>query len=126
MDCMNGTTLAYIGDAVMSLKTREYLVSLGYRHPKILQKKSESYVSAKSQARYLKIMSDNNFFTEEELYIIKKGRNAKTNTIAKNADMITYRFATGMEALWGFLHIEKRYERLDEIWQEIIQIGVLK
>ena len=63
----NGTTLAFIGDAVMTLKIRELLVSKGYQKPNDLQKLTAQYVSAKAQADYLTQLMDSNFFTEEEL-----------------------------------------------------------
>ena len=95
----NGTTLAFIGDAVMTLWVRELLVSKGYQKPNDLQKLTSKYVSAKAQAYYLTQLIDKNYFDENELEIIKRGRNAQTKTIAKNADVITYRLATGFEGV---------------------------
>lgn len=119
----NGTTLAYIGDAVMSLKVREYLVSLGYQKPKELQTRSIAYVSAKAQASFLLTLQEEKFFTEEEESIIKRGRNTKTQSIAKNADVVTYRLSTGFEALWGYLYLTQQKDRLDELWNKVIQLG---
>ncbi|MGL5978475.1 MAG: Mini-ribonuclease 3 [Erysipelotrichaceae bacterium] len=116
---LNGTTLAFIGDAVMSLKVREYLVERGYQRPNDLQKKSVKFVSAKAQANFLTQLQKENFFTEEEEQIIKRGRNSKTESIAKNADVATYRLSTGFEALWGYLYLHNKMWRIDEIWEKV-------
>lgn len=116
---LNGTTLAFIGDAVMSLKVREYLVEQGYQRPNALQKESVKYVSAKAQANFLMKLMEEEFFTDEEKMIIKRGRNARMDSMAKNADVATYRLSTGFEALWGYLYLTKRLERIDEIWGKI-------
>lgn len=119
----NGNTLAYIGDAVMSLQVRNYLVSeKNLQKPNILQKESVKFVSAKSQAAFLNKMIEENILSEDELLIVKRGRNAKSDSVAKNVDVVTYRIATGLEALWGYLYISNQRERLDELWKYIIQI----
>lgn len=64
-DAMNATSLAYIGDALMSLYVREYLLSQGYQKPNDLQVKSTYYVSAKAQAHYVKILMEQSFFREQ-------------------------------------------------------------
>lgn len=119
----NGTTLAFIGDAVMTLWVREYLVNKGYQKPNDLQKMTSQYVSAKAQANYLTTLMDRNFFDEDELEIIKRGRNAQTKTIAKNADMITYRLATGFEAIVGYYHLSGQCGKLEKLWNEVIMLG---
>lgn len=119
----NGNTLAYIGDAVMSLQVRTYLVSeKNLQKPNVLQKESVKFVSAKSQAVFLNKMIEDNILSEDELLIVKRGRNAKSDSVAKNVDVVTYRIATGLEALWGYLYISNQHERLDELWKYIIQI----
>ena len=119
----NGTTLAYIGDAVMSLYVRHMLVAQGWQKPKVLQKKSEAWVSAKAQAKFLVALQEQEFFDEVEKAMILRGRNAKTNTIAKNADVATYRLATGLEAVIGYLEIMNKQERLKEVLDKIKEIG---
>lgn len=119
----NGTTLAFIGDAVMTLWVRERLVSLGYQKPNDLQKMTSRYVSAKAQANYLSVLMERNYFDEIELEIIKRGRNAQTKTIAKNADVITYRLATGFEAIVGYYHLTKQCGKLEKLWNEVIELG---
>lgn len=119
----NGTTLAFIGDAVMTLKIREMLVSQGYQRPNDLQKMTSHWVSAKAQAYYLTTLMDQGFFDEDDLVIIKRGRNAQTNTIAKNADVVTYRLATGFEAIIGYYHLTNKTEKLEKLWEEVIALG---
>lgn len=120
---MNGVTLAFIGDAVMSLKVREYLVAKGCQKTDVLQKRSVRWVSAKAQASFLRKLQDQAFFTEAETDIILRGRNANTGTKAKNADIITYRLSTGFEALWGYLYLGGQSERLEELWEAVKQLG---
>ncbi len=119
----NGTTLAFIGDAVMTLKVRELLVSRGYQRPNELQKMTARWVSAKAQAYYLTTLLDNGFFNEEELSIIKRGRNSQLGTIAKNADVATYRLATGLEAIWGYYQLSGELLRMEQLWNEIVALG---
>ena len=119
----NGTTLAFIGDAIMSLKVREHLIKLGYQKPNDLQRKSEKWVSARAQANFLSALLEKSFFTEEELVIIKRGRNSRTETIAKNADVATYRMATGLEAIWGYYYLSNELLRMEQLWHEIVLLG---
>ncbi len=119
----SGNTLAYIGDAVMSLQVRDYLISeKKLLKPKDLQRESVKFVSAKAQAKFLLKMLDDNMLNETEVAIVKRGRNAKSDSVAKNVDVQTYRIATGLEALYGYLYLTKQHTRLKEIWQYIIQI----
>jgi len=116
MNQSTGGVLAYIGDAVLSLQVREYLVSLGYTKAKDLQKKSEIFVSAKGQAEFAHFLIQNNHLNEQEFDIFKRGRNHKSETIPKNTDVVTYRMATGLEALWGYWYLEQNQIRLRLIW----------
>lgn len=119
----NGTTLAYIGDAVMSLLVRKMLVDQGYQQPRVLQKKSEAWVSAIAQANFLEQLLKEEFFNEDELAMILRGRNAKTNSMAKNASMAAYKMATGLEAVFGYLELTQKQERMEELWMKIREIG---
>ena len=112
---MNSLVLAYLGDSIYEVYIRKYLISKGILKVKELQKESIKYVSANSQASYLKDMMDNNFFTEEELGIIITARNHKNNHKPKNCDIITYKYSTGLEALIGFLYLNNRIDRIEEI-----------
>lgn len=119
----NATSLAYIGDAVMSLYVRELLLSKGYQKPKILQQQSVRYVSAKAQASFVKILKEKDFFLENEWAIILRGRNTHTKSKAKNAEVMEYRYATGLEALFGYLYLTKQEERLQLLWEQIKGLG---
>ncbi|NLC41756.1 MAG: ribonuclease III [Erysipelothrix sp.] len=114
----NGSVLAYIGDAVLSLQVREYLVSKSITQAKTLLKRSILFVSAESQADFMNHLLKTNELSEEELLIYKRGRNHKSSSIAKNADVISYRVATGLEALWGYLYLEQKHERLEQLWKK--------
>lgn len=120
----NGNALAYVGDAVLSLQVREYLVvKKGIQKPNLLQKESVKFVSAKAQASLLTKMLEENILSEEEIAIVKRGRNAKSDSVAKNVDVVTYRIATGFEALWGWLYVSDKKERLQELWEYILKIN---
>lgn len=122
----NGTSLAYMGDAVMSMFVREKLLNDGYQKSKVLQKKSEAWVSAKAQAYFVEKLEEQAFFTTEERTIFMRGRNTHSQSKAKNADVITYRMSTGLEAVFGYLYLTKQMKRLQELWQTIKEIGELR
>lgn len=122
----NGTTLAYIGDAVMSLWVRELLVNEGWQKPKVLQKKSEGWVSARAQAAFIRKLLEDAFFDEEETSVVMRGRNAKTDSVAKNASVIDYRMATGLEAIIGYLYLTKKEDRLSALWDRLKEMGEQK
>ena len=112
---MNSLVLAYLGDAIYEVYIRKYLIDKGIVKVKQLQDESIKYVSAKSQAKYLREMIDLNFFNNEELGIILTARNHKNNHKPKNCDIITYKYATGFEALIGYLYINDKFDRLEQI-----------
>lgn len=111
---INIQALAFIGDAVYSLFIREKLLKLKIEDPNLLQKKSVEYVSAKNQTKTLNYLIENNYLTEEEIDIVKRGRNNKKENHPKNTDVITYKLSTGFEALIGALYLSNK-ERLEEI-----------
>ena len=112
---LNGLALAYVGDAVYEQFIRDYLVSQGKTRPNQLHHAATRFVSAKGQARIMKQLLETHWLTEEEETIYRRGRNAKSHTSAKNADITTYRISTGFEALIGYLHLMKQTERLHEL-----------
>ena len=117
---VNVKTLAYIGDVVYELHIREYVISNSHEQVNKLHKKTIKYVSAKAQARIVEFLNDE--FTDEEKDIIRRGRNAEANTVPKNTDVITYKIATGFEALIGYLYLLKNEERLKYIIAKSIKI----
>lgn len=114
-DSMNVITLAYLGDSVYEVYIREYLISKGIVYVVDLQKEAIKYVSAKSQAKILDYLVNNNYLSEEEVSIVKRGRNYKRDSHPKNTDIITYKKSTGFECLVGYLYLSKNINRLDEI-----------
>jgi len=115
---INVQILALLGDAIFSLYIREKLLKLGINNPKKLQTKSVEYVSAKGQVKILNKLIEENLLTEEELDIVKRGRNNKKESHPKNTEIITYKLSTGFEALIGHLYLTNK-ERLQEILQKI-------
>ncbi len=116
---MNNLVLAYLGDAVYELYVRDYLIDKGISKVKDLQKSAIDYVSATAQANILDELSKKNLLTEEELDIIKRGRNAHSHQ-NKSANIIVYKKATGFETLIGYLY-EHDKKRLDEIMKEVLK-----
>lgn len=112
---INIITLAYLGDAIYEVYVREHLISIGVEMVDELQKEAIKYVSAKSQSRILTNLIDNDYLTEEEKDIVKRGRNYKRNTHPKNTDIITYKLSTGFEALIGYLYLNNQKDRLNEL-----------
>ncbi|GKS27676.1 mini-ribonuclease 3 [Staphylococcus argenteus] len=119
---LNPLTLAYMGDAVLDQYVRNYIVMKLKSKPNKLHQMSKKYVSAKSQAQTLALLIEHEWFTEEEMAILKRGRNAKSHTKAKNTDVQTYRKSSALEAVIGFLYLEKREERLEALLKKIITI----
>ncbi|OYQ67382.1 Mini-ribonuclease 3 [Aerococcus sp. 1KP-2016] len=114
---LSGLTLAYLGDASWEVVVRSYLVNQGLTKPKDLHKAATSFVSAKGQAAFIELMENTpGFLTEDEITIYKRGRNAKSHSSAKNADIHTYRIATGFEALMGYVYLTDK-DRFDTITQ---------
>ena len=116
----NSLVLAYLGDSVFELYIREYIISIRDYKVNDLQKVVTGIVSAKGQSKILNSLMDNNILTEEELSVVMNGRNHKTNSHHKNTDIITYKYATGFEALIGYLYLNNK-TRLDEIMNLIIK-----
>lgn len=110
--------LAYVGDAVYELFVRHLLISKRNISVNRLHKESIKYVKAKAQREILFIIKDN--LTEEEWNTVKRGRNAKSATMPKNANINDYKYATGFETLIGLLYLLKRYDRLTEIFEMIL------
>ncbi len=108
--------LAFMGDAVFELFIRERLIRNKRGTSHNLHIHSTNFVKAASQANIARILHDS--FTEEETYIFRRGRNAKSTTIPKNADVQDYKYATGFEAVLGYLYLTGQHERLSEIMEK--------
>ncbi len=112
---INVLVLAYFGDAVYEVYVRKFLIDKNISKVNDLQEVSLKYVSAKSQAEILNRLIEQNVLSEEELDIVKKGRNYKNSRHPKNCDVLTYKHATAFETLIGFLYMDDRKDRLEEI-----------
>ena len=117
---INALVLAYLGDTIYEDYIRKYLINLGINNVNELQKKSTEYVSAKNQAKFLQEMLNNNFLEEKEIDVVKRARNYKSNSHPKNCDIITYKHATGLEALIGYLELSNNHKRIDQIMNYIL------
>ncbi len=108
--------LAYIGDSVYEVFTRKKVLEGNPNLPAHkLHKENVKYVKAKAQSNAMEKIEP--MLQESELAIYKRGRNAKSATVPKNADLTDYRRATGFEALIGFLELSGQHERLVEIME---------
>lgn len=116
----NPLVLAYIGDSIYDTFVRSMLVSAGSVQVCKLHKKAVKYVQAKAQAETLKMLYDT--LTVDEQDIVRRGRNAKSNSVPKNADINDYRYATGFEALIGYLYLIGNTKRLMELFEKIKQM----
>lgn len=106
---MSPLTLAFIGDCIFDLIVRTVVVENGNAPVNKLHNRAAHYVKAPSQMIMLNLIKDE--FTEEEMAVYKRGRNAKSYTSAKNASITEYRVATGFEALIGYLYLNQQFER---------------
>ena len=109
-DTYSPLVLAYIGDAVYEIMIRTKVINTGNTQVNKLHKHSSELVKAGTQAELIKAIED--LLTKEEHAVFKRGRNAKSATSAKNASIVDYRIATGMEALAGWLFLKNEYGRL--------------
>lgn len=115
INSLSGSTLAYLGDAVLEVLVRRYIVGLGISDGGKLSKTALSFVRATAQSAGMdKLIGQ---LTEEEEYIYKRGRNAHGISIPKSASAAEYRRATGMEALFGYLDLTNRAERSEELFR---------
>jgi ribonuclease-3 family protein len=117
---LNPLVLAYVGDSVYDTFVRTLLVSGGYGHVAKLHKMSIEFVKAKAQADILGKI--NELLTPDEQDVVRRGRNTKSSTVPKNADISDYRYATGFEALIGFLYLTGRVDRLMEVIKMVIDV----
>ncbi|MFB6469146.1 Mini-ribonuclease 3 [Cytobacillus sp. Hz8] len=128
---LNSLALAYMGDSVFEIYVREHLLQLGKVRPNQLHREATRYVSAKAQSSIVHYLLEEGLLSEEEIAIVKRGRNAKSGTVPKNTDVQTYRYSTAFEALLGSLYLlgeEKRLKQLIAIAFEHVEKkgGVMK
>jgi len=106
--------LAYLGDSVIELKVRELLVEQGISGSGDLNRASLAFVKASAQAAAMhKIIP---LLSDDESLVYKRGRNMSGGNVPKSATMSEYRSATGMEVLFGYLHLQGKHERISELF----------
>lgn len=110
---VNPLTLAYIGDGVYELVVRSVMVARTNTRAGLLHRQTSQYVKAEAQSRMMDLLLP--VLTEEEESFYRRGRNAKSPTMAKNASVGDYRRATGFEALMGYLYLTDQMERIVEL-----------
>lgn len=117
---INVLALAYLGDSVYELRIRKHLISKGIYKVNNLQKEALNYVTAKNQCKFVNMLMEKGVLTEEEIEIVKRGRNAKVNSHPKNVDILEYKWATALETLFGYLEVNKKNERIEELIKIIV------
>lgn len=114
-DQINSLVLAYLGDSVYELLIREYFIKQNINKVNNLQNKVTKYVSAKAQSKFVNYFLENDILKEDEVDIVKRGRNAKVFSHPKNTDILTYKWATALECLFGYLYIKEEKNRIEEL-----------
>lgn len=122
LNSINILVYAYIGDSIYELMIREYLINKGYNKVNKLQTLALNYVTAKNQARFITYLLDNNILMDDEIDIVKRGRNAKVYSHPKNTDILTYKHATSLECLFGYLYLKKDMNRINELISIITEV----
>ncbi|SHK42430.1 Mini-ribonuclease 3 [Paramaledivibacter caminithermalis] len=117
---MSPLVFAYIGDALYEIYIRKYIVHKYKVKVNELHKISTRFVKASAQAKIIHAIEEE--LTEEEWKIVKRGRNQKSGSVAKNASIIDYKYATGFECLLGYLYLLRKTRRIQEIIYMAINI----
>ena len=117
INMLSPLTWAYVGDCVYDLYIRTNLINTTNLKPHKLHIETIKYVKAKSQAEFLQKIYDE--LTDEEKDIVRRGRNAESHHLPKNANVQEYMYATAFEALIGYLYLTKKFGRLKEILNKV-------
>lgn len=117
---LSAQTLAFLGDSVYELLVRRYVVQCAEKPVKKLHEQKVHFVCAESQAALYDYILP--LLSEEEHDIIKRGRNANGASVPKNADVLCYRKATGVETLFGYLYLSGRTQRAEELFQMALEL----
>lgn len=121
---MKPLALAFVGDCVYELYIRNLLISEKFRDVNELHRKSVHFVKAKAQAYILHGIEEE--LTEDEINVVRRGRNAHPHTVPKNADVTDYRYATAFETLIGYIYLTGNKDRLEYILKKSVDIGRLR
>lgn len=118
-EAINTTALAYIGDGVYEIFVRKLMVTRGWAAADHLHRETVKYVRAESQAFAIKNIME--MLTPEEQDLIRRARNRKSVTKPRNADPVSYKMATAMEALIGYLFLTDQNDRIEEIMTKAVE-----
>jgi|WetSurMetagenome_2_1015567.scaffolds.fasta_scaffold257752_2 ribonuclease III family protein len=116
---LSPVVLAFMGDAVYEILVRNYIVSVMHIPASKIHRACVAFVKAPAQAEAVRKITP--LLTDEEHTVLRRGRNANTTHVPKNATPADYRYATGLEALFGYLYLCGRTERINEIFDIIAQ-----
>lgn len=116
-------TLAFLGDAVYESYVRTRIVMAANMPANKLHSQSIKRVCCEYQSKAMRALIDSGFLTEDEQYIARRGKNANGVSPPKHSTATEYRYATGLECLFGFLYLEGETDRLDEIFEYVWNIG---
>lgn len=122
LKAVNTTALAYMGDAVYEQAVREHILKRGSYNVNALHQLATRYVRASAQAKVIKTIYDE--LSEEEQSLVRRARNRKYHTKAKNADPMTYKWATAFEALVGYLYLAEDETRLQQVIDRALEIAL--
>lgn len=123
INTVNLKVLAYLGDCVYENLVREYLISQKINNVNDLQKHSLTFVTAKSQSKILEELQNIKFLKEDEEDIVRRARNTKVVSHSKACDILTYKHSTAFEALFGYLKLSKKEDRIEEIFNKIKELN---
>lgn len=118
---MSALALAHVGDAVYDLLVRTWLCAGGSKTSKGIHSETVKNVCAKAQAAALLRIADK--LSDSETAVFKRGRNAKVNSVPKNAAVSEYHAATGLETLFGYLYLKGETERINELFGLIVEVN---
>jgi len=123
MDCdiktVSVSALAFIGDSVYDMLSREYLVCTAHEKSGQLHGRAVKMVNAGAQAAAVEVILP--LLSEEEETVLKRGRNSHSSRVPRNATVSHYRTATGLETLFGFLYLTGRLDRIRELFYIIVK-----
>ncbi|MGI6172009.1 MAG: Mini-ribonuclease 3 [Butyricicoccus sp.] len=115
---MSSLALAHMGDCVYEIMTRSWLTTSGLVTNRNLHRETIRLVCAGAQAAGAAAILP--MLTEEEMDVFRRGRNAKPKSVPKSSSVAEYAHATAVEALFGWLYLQQRYDRLNELFAAIL------
>ena len=116
---MSSLGLAHLGDGVFEVMVRSWLCLRGKARPRDLHRATVKYVSAPAQAAAIERLLP--ILTEQEADVYRRGRNTAPHSVPQNASRADYQAATGLEALFGWLYLQGRTDRLNELFQCVME-----